>query len=118
MVTVLLGRSTAAVALLVGLLALAACGPSEPKRDPTGDVVTYSCPSGPDFKVYFFAGNPTIKLEIGGSTSELTQVDSDLGILFANGVMELLILRDYANLTGSPQGDLLECEDSDQTLFG
>ncbi len=104
--------------MALGLGALAACGPSEPPRDPTGDVVTYRCADDSEFKVYFFAGSPTIQLEIGEQTSEMAQEDSDLGIVFSNSEMELTILRDYANLFGSPKGDLVECEDIDQELFG
>ncbi|MEQ8654008.1 MAG: hypothetical protein RIC87_16205 [Kiloniellales bacterium] len=100
------------------LFVLAACGPSEPARDPTGDVVTYRCADDSEFKVYFFAGSPTIQLEIGEQTNELQQEDSDLGIVYTDGFMELSILRDYANLMGSPKGDLVECEDVDQELFG
>lgn len=100
------------------LFVLAACGPSEPARDPTGDVVTYRCADDSEFKVYFFAGSPTIQLEIGEQTNELQQEDSDLGIVYTDGFMELSILRDYAILMGSPKGDLVECEDVDQELFG
>ncbi len=105
--------------LLVAWMALlAACGPSEPPRDPTGDVVTYRCADDSEFKVYFFAGSPVIRVELGEAISELNQVDSDLGIVYANEVMELTVLRDYATLMGSPRGDLTECEDIDQELFG
>ncbi len=113
-----LNGSRAAVVLGLGLIVLAACGPSEPARDPTGDVVTYRCADDSEFKVSFFAGSPSIQVEIGGQTSDLAQEDSDLGIVYSDGVMVLSILRDYANLFGSPKGDLVECEDVDQSLFG
>ncbi len=113
-----LPRATAGFALLLGASVLVACGLKEPRRDPTGDLVTYRCPPDDvEFKVYFFAGNPNIRVEIDEQTSELEQVDSDLGIIFSNPEMELIILRDYASLTGSPRGDLMECEDVDQEQF-
>lgn len=115
---ILLSFARVPVALGLALALLAACGPSEPPRDPTGDVVTYRCADDSEFKVYFFAGSSNIQLEIGEQTSEMAQEDSDLGIVYSDGIMELSILRDYATLFGSPRGDLLECEDIDQELFG
>ncbi len=104
--------------LLAGLALLSACGPREPERDPTGDVVTFNCSEGDSFTVTFYAGSPKVLVAMGDQKIELTQVDSDLGIVFKNGATELSILRDYANLLGSPKGDLLECEDADKTFFG
>ncbi|GAB5471816.1 MAG: hypothetical protein Kilf2KO_48460 [Rhodospirillales bacterium] len=110
------GRPRFAVALLA-LLALSACADDEVRRDASGDIVTYRCAEDVDFRVYFFAGNPTVRVQLGETSYDLPQVASDLGIVFSDDVLRLTILRDNASLTGTPRGDLTDCRDTGQELF-
>ncbi len=104
----------AQIAGLSALVLLAACGPDEPRRDPSKDTVTYRCESGQEFEVFFRAADPTVRVTVQGAEYDLRQVPSDLGIVFTDGVRELTILLDRANLTGTSQGLLSNCIDVDE----
>ncbi|MEO1193944.1 MAG: MliC family protein [Pseudomonadota bacterium] len=105
--------------LLLGLgLVLAACsGEEEEQRDSSQDVVTYTCAEGQAFQVFVFAANPIVRVTLDGTSYELRQVPSDLGVTFSNGEVQLTILLDRASLTGTPRGDLLDCAEGGDGLF-
>lgn len=100
-----------ALILLSAALSLSACGPGELlDPDPPGvDTLRYVCAEGRSFDVVYRVAVPTVTVRVGGETRELSQVESNLGLAYANAGTRLTVLRDRATLTGFGGSDFTDC---------